>query len=79
MRVMGGLLFLWDIVLSFQNIVSVAASQKKTEFDTLRIENTLFMGRNGKLPPWCSSSSQGLHACLIYNFLANYAMIKAMT
>jgi hypothetical protein len=44
----GGLLFIWDVVLSFQNIVLVAISQQKSDFGTPKMENTHFVGRNRK-------------------------------
>jgi hypothetical protein len=34
----GGLLFMWGVVPSFRFRVSVAASQKKTDFGTLKME-----------------------------------------
>jgi hypothetical protein len=60
---------MWSIIYvgccaHFRNAVSVAASQK-ADFGTPKMENTLFVGRNGKRPLWCSSSSQGPRACQI--------------
>jgi hypothetical protein len=39
---------------------------KKPNFDTLKMENILFVGRNRKWSPWCSSSSHGPRACMIW-------------
>jgi hypothetical protein len=47
MHISCGLLFIWDIIPSFQNVVSVVASQTH-DFGTQKIENALFVGRNRK-------------------------------
>jgi hypothetical protein len=39
---------------------------KKHDFSTPKMENTPFVGRNGKRPPWRSSPSQGAHMCPIW-------------
>jgi hypothetical protein len=64
MHITGDLLFMWDIVPSFWNIISVAASQK-TRFWHSENRKHFFVIRNGKQPPWYSSSSHDPHACLI--------------
>jgi hypothetical protein len=47
MRITSSLLFMWDIVHNFRNVVSVTVSQK-SDFGTVKMENTLFVGQNGK-------------------------------
>jgi hypothetical protein len=66
MRILGGLLFMWDVFPSFQFGVLIAASQKKPDFGTPKMAKALFMGRNGNRPPWRSLPSQGTRACLIW-------------
>jgi hypothetical protein len=66
MRITGGILFVWDVVPSFRNIVSVAASQKNLILVSKKGKRT-FVGQDGKRPPWCSSSSQGPRLCQIYD------------
>jgi hypothetical protein len=39
---------------------------KKHDFSTPKMENTLFVGRNGKRPLWRSSPSQGAHTSPIW-------------
>jgi hypothetical protein len=39
---------------------------KKPDFGTLKMENTLFMGRNENRLSWRSLPSQGPHACSIW-------------
>jgi hypothetical protein len=63
MRIPGGLLFMWGVFPSFRFRVLVAASQKKPNFGTPKMEKTLFMVRNENRPPWRSSPSQGPRAC----------------
>jgi hypothetical protein len=58
----------WSIIYveccaSFQFCVSVAASQKKPDLGTLKMEKTLFMARIQNRSPWRSLPSQGPHAC----------------
>jgi hypothetical protein len=43
MRIPGGLLFMWGVFPTFRFRVSVAASQKKPDFGTLKMEKALFM------------------------------------
>jgi hypothetical protein len=45
MCIPGGLLFMWCIFPCFQFRVSVAASQKKPNFGTPKMEKALFVGR----------------------------------
>jgi hypothetical protein len=59
MCIPGGLLFIWSVLPSFRFRVLIAASQKKTSFDTLKMEKALSMGQNGNQPPWSLSPSQG--------------------
>jgi hypothetical protein len=61
----GVILFVWDVVPSFENIISVVASHKKPDFYTPKMKNAFFIGQTGKRPPWCSSLSQGPRMCLI--------------
>jgi hypothetical protein len=42
MRIPGGLLFMWGVFPIFRFRVSVAASQKKPDFGTPKIEKALF-------------------------------------
>jgi hypothetical protein len=60
------LLFMWGVFPSFRYRISVAASQKKPYFGTLKMEKALFVGRNENRPPWRSSLSQGPRACPIW-------------
>jgi hypothetical protein len=46
--------------------ISVAASQKKPYFGTLKMEKALFVGRNENWPLWHSFTSQGTCTCLIW-------------
>jgi hypothetical protein len=66
MRIPGGLLFMWGVFPSFRFPVSLAASQKKPDFGTPKMEKALFVVRNKNRPLWRSSPSQGPHACLIW-------------
>jgi hypothetical protein len=66
MCILGGLLFMRGLVPSFLFVVSVAASQKKPDFDTPKMENTLFMRRNENQHSWSSSPSQGPYAYPIW-------------
>jgi hypothetical protein len=66
MCIPGGILFMRGVVPSFSFAVSVAASQKKPDSSTPKMENTLFVGRNKNWPLWRSSPSQWTGACLIW-------------
>jgi hypothetical protein len=63
-----GILFMWGVVPSFRFAISVAASQKKSDFGTPKMENTLFMGRYENRPLWSSLPSQGPYACPIWPY-----------
>jgi hypothetical protein len=52
---------------SFQFRVSVAASQKKLDFDTPKMEKALFVVRNENQPLWRYSPSQWPRACPIWH------------
>jgi hypothetical protein len=43
MHIPGGLLFMWGVFPSFRFRVSVAASQKKPDFGTPKMEKALFV------------------------------------
>jgi hypothetical protein len=64
MHISSGLLFMWDVVSSFQKL-----SHKKPDFGTPKMKNTLFMGRNRKRPPWHFSPSQEPHTCSIWDYI----------
>jgi hypothetical protein len=66
MFILGGLLFIWGVVPSFRSRVSIAASEKKPDFSTLKMEKAHFVGRNKNRPPWRSSPSHGTRACPIW-------------
>jgi hypothetical protein len=66
MHILGGLLFMWGVFPSFRFHVSVAASQKKPDFGTLKMEKPLFIVQNKNQPPWGSSLSQGARAWPIW-------------
>jgi hypothetical protein len=42
-RIPGGLIFMWDVFPSFRFRISIAASQKKPNFDTLKMKKALFV------------------------------------
>jgi hypothetical protein len=44
MHILGSLLFMWGVVPCFQFNVLVAASQKKSDFGTPKIEKNTFHG-----------------------------------
>jgi hypothetical protein len=66
MCIPGVLLFMWGVVPIFRFRVSVAASQKKPNFGTPKIEKALLIGKNENRPLWRSSPSQGPRAWLIW-------------
>jgi hypothetical protein len=66
------LLFMWGIVSSFRLAFSVAFTEKKSDFGTPKMENTLFVGWNENRPMWCSSSSQGTCACMIWAHFGHF-------
>jgi hypothetical protein len=77
-RIIGGLLFMWDVVLSFQNIVLVAISQKKPDFGTPKWKRT-FCGTEQKTAFMVLLVVPRATRVSGIELLANYAMINTMT
>jgi hypothetical protein len=77
MCILGGLQFMWSIFPSFQFRVSVAASQKKPDFGTSKMEKALFMGRK-KIGLRSIPHHPKGHARAQYGLiLTNYAIVMA--
>jgi hypothetical protein len=66
MCISGGLLFMRGVVPSFRFAISLDVSQKKPDFRSPKMENTLFKGRNENQPLWYYSRSQGPRVCPIW-------------
>jgi hypothetical protein len=75
-----GLLFMWGVAPRFLFRVLGAASQEKPDFGTLKMEKSLFMGRNQNRLLWRSSPSQGPRTCLIWTSeSSNFTKKKSST
>jgi hypothetical protein len=73
--ILDSLLFMWGVLPSFRFRVSVAASQKKPDFGTLKIEKALFVGGNKNWSRGIPCHPNG-HARVWYSLIpTNYAMI----
>jgi hypothetical protein len=69
---------MWDVVLSFQNIVWVGASQKTT-FGTPKMKNALFIGQKENRLHSIPRHPK-VHARVLYGLApSTYTMIKAVT
>jgi hypothetical protein len=68
---------MWGVVPSFLFVVSVAASQKKPDFGTSKMEKTLFMGRKEISLCGITHHPKG-HVRVQYGLVStNYALIRA--
>jgi hypothetical protein len=72
-----GLLFIWVVVPSFRFRVSIAASQTKPDFGTLKMEKAPFVGRK-KIGFHGVPRHPKDHALVRYGLVpTNYAIIRA--